>query len=151
MTKENKDLKIKLALLQVGKELGNVSKACRLLGYSRDSFYRIRDLYEKGGEAALKPKPRTVPNIKNRSITEVENQVMQLTFVQPRWGQVRIARQLRRRGTKISPSGVRCIWMRHGMETIEKRLKVLESEIAVDAFSEAGVCQPADAGNRSLG
>lgn len=118
--------KLKLAMLEVARELGNVSKTCKLFGYSRDSFYRIRDLYEKGGEEALDEKPRRTPNLKNRVATPIENEVLRLTHMEPLWGQVRVARAMRRRGMKISPSGVRCIWVRHGLETVENRLKAIE-------------------------
>lgn len=134
--------KIRLAMLEVAKELGNVSKACKLFGYSRDSFYRIRDLYETGGEAALQDKPRSKPNVKNRAPSEVENQILRLTVMQPLWGQVQMARELRRRGMSISPSGVRGIWLRHDLETIEKRLKALEPESRDIAVNGARIADP---------
>ena len=68
-----KIIRHKVGLLNLAEELGNVSKACQMMGLSRDTFYRYRDAVEDGGVEALLEKPRRVPNFKNRVDEATEN------------------------------------------------------------------------------
>src|SRR5690348_6071632 len=135
-------IKHKVGLLNLAAELGNVSRACKLMGFSCDTFYRYQSAMEDGGIDALIDANRKKPNPKNRVEEAIELAVAAFALEQPAFGQVRVSNELRKRGIFISPSGVRSVWLRCDLESFKKRLAALERHIAQtgEVLTEAQVC-----------
>ena len=127
-------IKHKIGLLNLAQELGNVSKACKMMGFSRDTFYRYQNAKQEGGVEALFEANRRKPNVRNRVEQHIEDAVCKMALDQPAFGQTRVSNELRKEGLFISPAGVRCVWMRHDLESFKKRLKALEAKVAEEGI-----------------
>ena len=127
-------VKHKIGLLNLAEELSNVSKACRIMGLSRDTFYRYKAAVENGGVEALIDKNRRNPNLKNRVEEATEAAVVAYAIEQPAHGQLRASNELRKQGVFISPSGVRSVWLRHQLGRFKDRLRALEEKMAKEGL-----------------
>ena len=126
----NPIIKHKAGLINLAEELGNVSKACKVMGVSRDTFYRYQELVEDGGIDSLISQSRRTPNLKNRVDEATEQSVIESAIEFPAYGQHRTSNELRKKGVFVSGSGVRSVWLRHNLENFKKRLKALEEKVA---------------------
>ena len=130
----DKVIKHKVGLLNLAEELGNVSRACKMMGLSRDTFYRYKAAADEGGVEALFDQNRRQPNLKNRIDPAIESIVVEYALEEPAHGQTRASNELRKRGTFVSPSGIRSIWLRHNRARFKDRLKALEAKVAAEGI-----------------
>ena len=130
----NQIIKHKVGLLNLAEELQNVSRACKVMGVSRDTFYRYQELVDSGNVDSLMNQSRRVPNLKNRVDEQTEQAVIDYAIEFPAYGQHRTSNELRKQGVFVSGSGVRSIWLRHNLENFKKRLKALEHKVAHEAI-----------------
>jgi hypothetical protein len=124
----------KVGLLNLAEELSNVSRACRVMGVSRDTFYRYKDAVDSGGFESLIEKDRRKPNLRNRVDEHTESAVVAYAVDFPAHGQVRASNELRKLGVFVSPSGVRSIWLRNELSCFKDRLKALEIKVAEEGI-----------------
>ncbi len=127
-------IKHKVGLLNLAEELGNVSRACKVMGLSRDTFYRDKQAVEEGGIESLLNKDRRKPNPKNRVDEQTERAVLQYAIDFPAYGQMRTSNELRKRGVFVSPSGMRSIWLRHKLACFRDRLRALEEKMSQEGM-----------------
>ena len=125
----------KLSLLELARELGNVSKACRIVGYSRQQFYEIRRNFQVyGDEGLLDRMPGARGPHPNRVASEVEEAILAHALTHPAHGAQRVADELMLRGVQVSSGGVRGVWIRNGLETRHERLLRLEKTVRESDF-----------------
>jgi transposase InsO family protein len=127
-------IKHKMGLLHLAEELQNVSQACRVMGVSRDTFYRVKEAKETGGMEALLHKDRRRANLKNRMDESIERAILAYAVENPAAGQVRVSNELRKRAMMVSPTGVRSVWLRTGLQTFKLRLAALEKKVAEEGI-----------------
>lgn len=130
MNLSQKIIKPKLGLLQLAKQLGSVSEACKAMGYSRDTYYRYKHLYEAGGEEALQEISRKKPILANRVDPTIEEAVVNMAIEFPAYGQLRVSNELKKQGILVSPGGVRSVWLRHELNSFKLRSAALETKMA---------------------
>lgn len=126
MENNQNDYNRKIQLLELADKIHNISKACKELGYSRDSYYRFKKLNESGGKEALKENKRKIPKLKNRVTQNIEEAVIKLAFSNPELGKKRVKKELEKIGINVSPNTVKNIWIRNDLETYQKRYQKLK-------------------------
>lgn len=127
MTTREKVTRRKLSLLQLASDLANVSRACKVMGYSRQQFYEIRRNYQTfGSEGLIDRLPGAKGPHPNRVDEAVEKAVLEHSLAYPGHGPVRVSQQLALKGVQVSSGGVRGVWMRHGLLNKQDRFLRLE-------------------------
>jgi len=142
MTTGKKVARRKLSLLDVAADRGNVSKACKIMGYSRQQFYEIRRNYQTfGTEGLLDRLPGPRGPHPNRVEEQVETAILAYSLSHPTHGPLRVAQNLALSGIQVSSGGVRGVWSRHNLLTRNKRLLRLERTVREQSLelSEAQV------------
>jgi transposase InsO family protein len=127
-------IKNKVGLINLAEELQNISKACKVMGLSRETFYRYKRAVDEGGVESLMDKTRRKPNLINRVDDATEKAVLDHAIAFPAHGQLRTSNELRKLGVFVSPSGARSIWLRHDLESFKKRLRALEKKSAEEGL-----------------
>ena len=129
MTTEKKVARRKLSMLELAAQLGNVSKACKLMGYSRQQFYEIRRNFQTyGAEGLIDRLPGAKGPHPNRVSEEVEKAILDYSLIHPTHGCLRVAQELALQEVQVSSGGVRGVWSRHQLLSRHERLLRLERE-----------------------
>lgn len=131
MTTEKKIARRKLSLLELAGELSNVSRACKVMGYSRQQFYEIRRNFQTyGADGLIDRLPGAKGPHPNRVAAEIEAAILDHALIHPCHGCTRVEQELRLKGVQVSSGGVRGVWQRHNLLTKHERLLRLEQATA---------------------
>jgi transposase InsO family protein len=131
MTTKDKVARRKLSLLELATDLDNVSKACKLMGYSRQQFYEIRRNFQTyGAEGLIDRLPGARGPHPNRVPEEIEQAILDHALEHPSHGPLRVAHELMLKGVQVSSGGVRGVWSRHDLLTKHQRLLRLEKHVS---------------------
>jgi transposase InsO family protein len=131
MTTQQRLARRKLSLLELASQLSNVSRACKMLGYSRQQFYEIRRNFQTyGAEGLIDRLPGAKGPHPNRVASEIEEAILAHALDHPCHGATRVEQELRLKGIQVSSGGVRGVWQRHNLLTKHERLLRLEKATA---------------------
>lgn len=131
MTTKDKVARRKLSLLELATDMDNVSKACKLMGYSRQQFYEIRRNFQTYGAAGLIDRlPGARGPHPNRVSEDVEQAILDHALTHPGHGPLRVAHELTLQGVHVSSGGVRGVWSRHDLLSKHQRLMRLEKHVS---------------------
>jgi len=87
MTTLTRSSRRKLSLLKLAEKLGNVSRACKIMGYHCDTFYEVKQAFQMGGVAALVEQKRGPKGPHpNRVAPEIEQKVLDYSLDKPTHG-----------------------------------------------------------------
>lgn len=124
MTYSNKRIiKNKVGLLNLAEELVNISGACKIMGFSRETFQRSYRARGEGELEALLDKNCRKPNLKSRVDESIEIAVKEVVFKFPSYGQLRASNKLRKRGLFVPLNGVRSICLPHTFRCLKTTLE----------------------------
>lgn len=130
----------KLSLLDLARDLDNVSRACRVMGYSRQQFYEIRPNFQTyGSQGLVDGLPGTRGPHPNRVAAEIETCILDHAVEHPSHGATRVEQALRLKGIHVSSGDARGVWQRNGLLTKHDRLMRLEkstAETRIELFEE---------------
>jgi transposase InsO family protein len=135
MTTQDKLIRNKLGMLRLAEQLQNVSKACKILGVSRQHFYDVKRQFVQYGAEGLREKVRKVPAMPNKTRPVLEDQILSYSLLYPSYGYARVALCLRLQGVYVAPSRVRYVFQRHGLNRRYKRYLRLEQEAQKEGFA----------------
>ena len=121
MTKEQKIIRAKVGLLELAAAVsGNVSQACKMMGYLRDSVsIASSEFTTPAANWRCKSWTRRKPILKNRTPPRLRRSSSSFRWTALAYGQIRIANEPRKPGHSISPAGVRGVRQRHDLETMK--------------------------------
>lgn len=141
MTTNEKVARRKLSLLELAQNLGNVSKACKVMGHSQQQFYEIRRNFQTyGSEGLIDRLPGAPGPHPNQVSEEIEQAILAYCLREPTHGCLRVAQSLALEGVTVSSMGVRGVWARLNLQTKHERLLRLGPALHLETADHRRSC-----------